>query len=180
MSNRISSLLVLIGVASLLYGSYLAYVRYTPGKLAFASYPSEFIVEYPVKQATPTQLRIPGIEVNLPVVPSTITSNRWETSNTGISYLALSPIPGEKGNSILYGHNWASILGKLPKINPGEIIQISFSDNTTKTFIVEYTHTVNPDEVEVIEQTEDIRITLYTCIGFLDSKRFVVVAKLQS
>jgi len=178
--NRFSSLLVFLGVICLLYGSYLAYLRYAPGKLAFASYPAESSAEYSLQHAAPTQLHIPSMEVNLPVVPSTITGNRWETSNTGVSHLSLSPVPGEKGNSILYGHNRAYLLGNLHKIEPGETIQITFSDNTVKSFIVEYTRIVNPDEVEVIEQTDDIRITLYTCTGFLDLKRFVVVAKLQS
>lgn len=87
-------------------------------------------------------------------------------------------MPGEPGNSILYGHNWTSLFGNLPKTKPGERVDIGFSDGSMQQFIVEYTSIVSPDEIEIIEQTEDTRITLYTCTGFLDSKRFVVVAKL--
>ncbi|MCR4263523.1 MAG: sortase [Candidatus Roizmanbacteria bacterium] len=179
MKKRISNLFIIAGVLFLLYSSYLWYLRYSPNKLSFTSYPSGNTSQVTV-YAQPVHLNIPGIGISTAIVVSNIVNDVWEISNTSVSYLNPSPVPGQQGNSILYGHNWTSILGNLPKTKPGETIQISFSDGTTKNFIVEYTRVVNPDEVEVIKQTEDIRITLYTCTGFLDSKRFVVVAKIAS
>jgi sortase (surface protein transpeptidase) len=50
------------------------------------------------------------------------------------------------------------------------------NDGVKKEFKVEYTATVDPSQTYIIDNTKDTRITLYTCTGFLDSKRFVVVA----
>ena len=36
---------------------------------------------------------------------------------------------------------------------------------------------VYPNQTEVIEETDDETLTLYTCSGFADSKRLIVVAK---
>ena len=94
-----------------------------------------------------------------------------------MSYLATSPLPGHKGNSILYGHNWKSLLLDLPKVKPGQSVFITNHNGTKQRFIVEYTAVVDPSQTYIIDATNDTRITLYTCTGFLDSKRFVVVAK---
>ncbi|MBI4136983.1 sortase [Candidatus Roizmanbacteria bacterium] len=179
MRKHISYLFITLGVFFLVYGSYLFYLRYSPNKLSFTSYIPDNSTQV-ATDAQPIELNIPDLNINTSITSSTIKNDIWETSSTGVSYLNLSPVPGEKGNSILYGHNWTSTLGNLYKIKPGETIQITYADNSTKNFVVEYTSVVTPDETDIIEQTSDTRLTIYTCTGFLDSKRFVVVAKLQS
>ena len=64
-------------------------------------------------------------------------------------------------------------------MKPGDRIEIAFSDGSIREFVVAYTTTVNPGQVEILKDSEDSRLTLYTCTGFLDSKRFVVTAKLK-
>ena len=39
---------------------------------------------------------------------------------------------------------------------------------------------VKPNAVEILESADDSRLTIYTCSGFLDTARFVVVAKKAS
>jgi LPXTG-site transpeptidase (sortase) family protein len=119
------------------------------------------------------------LNIDLPLIPSNITEGKWETTDQGVSYLVSSPIPGEKGNSIMYAHNWASLFGNLPSILPGDLVQIQFSDGTAKEFEVKYTSTVTPDNYSILAPTDDKRITIYTCSGFLDSHRFVAVAILK-
>ncbi len=124
----------------------------------------------------PYSLEIPSIHANLPIIPALIQGKTWETTTKGVSYLKTTPIPGEKGNSVIYGHNWKTILGDLTQVKPGQKIIITMNDGVKKEFKVEYTATVDPSQTYIIDNTKDTRITLYTCTGFLDSKRFVVVA----
>ncbi|MBI2028304.1 MAG: sortase [Candidatus Levybacteria bacterium] len=118
--------------------------------------------------------------MDLEIFPAKIVNNRWEITAQGVSYLSSSPLPGEKGNSVLYGHNWTNILGNLIKIKPGEEIVIVSNRNNKRTFVVEHISVVDPENTQILANTSDRRITLYTCSGFLDSKRFVVTALLKS
>jgi len=127
----------------------------------------------------PIRFQIPSVGIDLPVVPVQLSNNIFPTTDKGISYLVSSPIPGETGNSVFYGHNWTSLMGNLVNVHPGEPIIITFSNHTEKKFVIAYTITVTPDETHILKDTADHRITVYTCTGFLDSKRFVAVGELQ-
>jgi LPXTG-site transpeptidase (sortase) family protein len=80
----------------------------------------------------------------------------------------------------LYGHNWSALLGSLPKIKPGDKIKIILSNGQEKNFVVKYTSIVAPSDTKILSDSADSRITLYTCAGFLDSKRFVATALLKN
>jgi len=128
----------------------------------------------------PVLLRIKDLGIELPIYEAEIKdNNKWPTTTEGISYLVSSPIPGEIGNSILYGHNWANLLGNLTKAKPGQIVEIIFSDWSRKIFTIANTQVVSPSQTEILKNSDDTKLTLYTCTGFLDSKRFVVTAKLK-
>ena len=45
------------------------------------------------------------------------------------------------------------------------------------SLIEDKTEVVKAEVVEILSQTEDARLTIFTCSGFLDTARFVVVAK---
>jgi len=70
-------------------------------------------------------------------------------------------------------------LGNLEKAKSGQVIEIEFKNGEKKHFLIQRLATVWPDQKSVLYPSEDKRITLYTCTGFLDSKRFVVVATTQ-
>jgi len=124
----------------------------------------------------PELLIVKDLNINLPIYPAQINDGKWEATGKGVSYLSSSPIPGELGNSVFYGHNWKSILGDLTKAKPGQTIEILYADGTKKEFEIMFTQVVTPDQTQILEESNDIRITLYTCTGFLDTKRFVVTA----
>ena len=174
MLNFLSKAFLFIGLLFLIVSAYLLYLRYSPHPLTFEGTPEASVA---LSFDTPKTLLIPSIGVNLPVIPSLIENNTWQTTSRGVSFLQTSPIPGEKGNSVMYGHNWTSLLGRLPQVKPGDKVNIVMDNGSQKEFKVEYTAIVNPDQTYIIDKTEDSRLTIYTCIGFLDSKRFVVVAK---
>ncbi len=165
---------MVVGIGLLLATAYLMWLRYNPQRLAFKK------VAAPVTQShddnPPEYLEIPSLHISLPIYSAAIHNNVWETTTEGISYWSQSPVPGQKGNSILYGHNWTSLLGNLIYSKPGQKIIIEYRDRTKKTFIIDKTAVVPPSQIHILDPSSDARITIYTCTGFLDSKRFVAVA----
>lgn len=125
----------------------------------------------------PVRLRLPSVSLDLLVVPAYKTGSRWPTTSRGISYLASSPLPGEIGNSIFYGHNWSRILGQLKNSRPGDPLAIVYSDGRTNTFTIQEVKTVGPNATEILDPADFPQITLYTCTGFLDTRRLVVTAR---
>lgn len=170
----------IFGIVCLLASAYLIYEQTNPNNLAFPDFVQEEREGQNFGRIQPVEITLPTLKKTLPIFPEKVSKDTWQTSASGVSYLSTSPIPGEKGNSILYGHNWPNLLGGLSKMKPGDRISIAFTDGSVREFVVAYTTTVNPDQVEILKSSEDSRLTLYTCTGFLDSHRFVVTAKLKT
>jgi len=174
MKRLISTLFISIGCLSILLGSFFSIQKHSSSRLAFATAP---VGVHETSQSQASRIVIKSVGVSLPVSEALITNNSWEVSTTGVSHLRTSPPPGERGNSVIYGHNWESLLGSLPKVRPGEVITIQYADRKEKRFTVWYTAVVSPSDTAIVFPTKDTRLTIYTCVGFLDSKRFVVIAK---
>lgn len=179
MKTGIANLLIIVGIFLLSLSSFRIWQRINPWNLKFnfQQIPEESIQ---MKASNyPVTLQIPQIGVDVPVIPAKISARSWEYTDNGVSFLATSPVPGEIGNSILYGHNWNNILGRLPRLKPGGEITVTLRDGSQKKFTVKYTTVVTPDQTHILAMTSDRRITIYTCTGFLDTKRFVVTAMLK-
>lgn len=168
------------GLIALLFSAFLFWERYNPERLSFAV--NDYLSQTTGAKATsaPTEIIIPAIKLDLPIIPAKMEKNKWEATTKGISYLSSSPVPGESGNSILYGHNWPNLLGNIVKLKPGQSIQIKYADGRVKDFIIASTVSVSPNDTGILAPSEKPQITLYTCSGFWDRKRFVIVAKLLS
>lgn len=178
--NFWANILLLIGLISLIILAYLIYQRYNPQNLSFNIPAVNASSKFPAASIQPIGIQISSINLSLPVKPSEITNKKWTSSADSISYLKSSVIPGEKGNSILYGHNWPNLLGHLNKTKVGDKVNIIYSDNSVRNFEIEYLTIVSPSETSILNNSDDNRITLYTCTGFLDTKRLVAVAKLTT
>lgn len=181
MSNNLirllSTSLILIGVISTIIFGYHFWQRMSVDRLAFDRAPVAQNEQVKVEgEDYPETLVIPEFALSLPIVPATVTSGKWETTAKGVSYLATSALPGEKGNSIMYGHNWPSILGDLQNIKKDYEIKVIYKSGSVKSFKVAHINVVWPDQTYLLDQANDTRLTLYTCTGFLDTKRFVVTA----
>jgi LPXTG-site transpeptidase (sortase) family protein len=179
MRKVLSTLLILFGIFCYGLTYYGISERTNPKRVAFSTAVAPAQASTKEITALPAKIRIQSIDVSLPVIPAEITNGTWELTPEGVSYLQNSPIPGELGNSIMYGHNWPNLLGKLPQVKPGDSIEIEYADGTVRHFEVEYTVEVTPDDTHILDASKDRRITLYTCSGFMDWKRFVVVAILK-
>lgn len=165
-----------LGVVCLVLNMYLYWQRTNPQRLSFSGQKTPKIAAYSHAKNPAEYLIIKDLRIDLPIYPAVVRNQEWETTTLGVSHLSNSPIPGEPGNSVIYGHNWQNLLGQFVNIKPGQEITIEYKDRSRKTFIVDKTAVVEPDQVSILAPSEDTRITLYTCTGFLDSKRFVAVA----
>lgn len=122
------------------------------------------------------KIAIPSLRLNIPVYEAELQGNRWQYSTIGISHLSSTPWAGQPGNAVYYGHNWPNLLGNLYSAKIGDFLIITTSTGSDLTFVITSFETVTPDRVSVIAPTNDTRLTLFTCIGFLDSKRLIVTA----
>lgn len=178
---KIYRLLVLIGFILYGFGMYLIWQRNNPDRLAFTNFSNspeiKKIKENSSEKITPIAISIPDVKISLPIYPAKIINDVWETTTEGASYLVSSPIPGTKGNSIIYAHDWGNLFGNLLYVEPGVEVVVEFSDGSKSKFIIESTKVVAFDDSSVLNDTGDPVLTLYTCTGFLDSQRFVAVAK---
>ncbi|HUD18829.1 MAG TPA: sortase [Patescibacteria group bacterium] len=167
-----------IGCSFLALGLFLMWQRNDPNSLAFYGPDMVTLQTASASAQMPVRFSIPAARINLPVYPSVITEHTWADTKKGVSFLKTSPLPGEIGNSIIYGHNWNVLLGRLTTVKPGDKIFVTYPDSL-KVFTVRFTATISPNETFILKPTTDRRITVYTCTGFLDSKRFVVTATLD-
>ncbi len=136
-------------------------------------------VSLEAEKGKPSRLYIPKISKTLDVLDGQIIDNRWSIADRGVSYLTSSAMPGTRGNSVLYGHNTRDILGSLPAVGNGDAIYVVMDNADIYKYEVSETKEVKPNQVEILNQTEDSTLTIYTCSGFLDTARFVVVSKLR-
>lgn len=178
----LSYLLIIFGILWCLLGGYYLWLKNDPNRLNFQNFEQKQAVlpsDEKKETSKPARVIIKDLGINLALLPAKIENNAWGTTYDGASYLASSPIPGNSGNSIIYAHNWTSLFGRLPNAKPGQTVEIEFTDGSKKKFVIAYTSTVLPTESSILKDSQDKRITLYTCTGFLDAKRFVVVALLE-
>lgn len=127
----------------------------------------------------PSQISIARLKIDLPVSPAAIEAGIWEISQVGASYLVGSGIPGKGGNVVIYGHNKKYLLGPILSLKKGDQVRIKNTKGDEYEYLVEEIKTVTPEQVEVLLPGNGASLTLYTCSGLFDSKRFVALARLQ-
>lgn len=148
---------------------------YSPDNLSFLGYvtPSPPIGSAAV--LAPVTLELPSQNISLPVFPAEIKSGRWPATPEGVSHLSSSAGVGQ-GNTVIYGHNWPRLLGKLAQVQVGDMVTLTTQSNLRLDYQIDEIKIVAPNDISVLESTLDAKLTLYTCTGFLDTKRLVIVA----
>lgn len=99
-------------------------------------------------------------------------------SATGATYFGQSARLGHIGNVILYGHNYSNVLGKLPQVKVGDRVILEGSQGGSFAYEVVFSGQVELDDTSWLDDASDAVVTLYTCSGFMDGKRWVVRGKL--
>lgn len=121
------------------------------------------------------RILIPGRNIDLPIAEAKVINGYWEVSETSASHGNGSAYPGENGNIVIFAHARTGMFLPLRDINADELIYILGYDRWYRYRVVK-TKLVDPKEVEVVAPTEKETLTLFTCSGFLDSKRLIVTA----
>lgn len=124
----------------------------------------------------PLRIVIPKLTLDLPVVEANVVGGYWELSDTSASHGVGSASPGEMGNTVVFAHARDGLFGPLRSITIGDMVYIMTKDRWSRYRVTE-TKLVDEGQTEVIAPTSDETLTLYTCSGFLDSKRLIVIAK---
>jgi len=174
------------GLSLLLFGSFFLFLFFSfqgfqffqQNRLAFSQTP-ELTAEIR-EEEMPQRIIIAKVNLDLTITPARIVNGHWETSKEGASYLLGSGIPGQKSNVIIYGHNKKHLFGPIRWLKEGEEIKIINRRGEEYIYSIIQTKTVTPNAVAILAPTEDAILTLYTCTGFFDRGRWVVVAQLQS
>lgn len=137
-------------------------------------------------------LTIPKIGTNKARVKANVKSDvesvYKKALENGLAHFKGSPIPGQAGNTFIYGHSITESVyrdnpnnpvvefTKLGKINFGDKIYIDIDDKRI-SYTVNKVKIINPDETDILNDQGGKTITLMTCYPFgSNSKRLVVVA----
>jgi len=108
-----------------------------------------------------------------------------KTMNKGFWHFPTSDLPGQKGNSVIIGHRYAKLppnkdtFFNLDKVKVGDKIEVVQLDQT-HTYIVTDTKIVEKNDISILQNYSDYRITLITCSPLWSSdQRLVVIGKLD-
>ena len=124
-----------------------------------------------------TRVSIPKINLDLIVVEGT----NHKALRLGPGHLQNTPLPGDAGNSVISAHR-DTFFRHIYELAKGDQIQIRRSGRTY-TFQVMGKKIVEPNDMSVVRNSTDTRLTLITCyptyyIGPAP-QRLIVVAKLM-
>lgn len=172
-SNRQNYLYLFLGIGLIVAS--LLWKIYNQGVLSFKGELEVQEVQYLFPK--PQRIKIDSLGIDLEVTEGIIYEGNWQISETKATHLASSASPGEMGNIVIYAHNKNHLFGPIRWIGNDAIIELSSADGKNYTYQVVSIHEVNPKQIEFVLPKPQEVLTIYTCSGILDSKRYVVVAK---
>lgn len=174
--KRIGLFLVIMGIILLTGPKVISYIipqSTSPEEPIMAD--SSFVTNNQQIQI-PTRILIPAVNIDLPITLAKLTKGYWETSENTASFGEGSSPPGQKNNTVVFAHAREHLFLPLKDVKVKDRVYL-FSSTQYFSYEVESLTEVKPSDVYIVKKTEDERLTLFTCSGFLDSKRLVVIAK---
>lgn len=172
-SRRLALLLISFGLLLIVIPG-LFYLNQTIQLALFTPKPSLQAIQQPGAQ--PTRITISAVKLDLSIEETAIAHNTWGIAQHAVSYLGTSARPGGQGAIILYAHNTNDRFGPIRWLTKGKTIQLTTSKHKTYTYTIIKLIEVPASKVDIFDQKEETLI-LYTCTGFADLKRFVVIAR---
>ncbi len=128
----------------------------------------------------PYIIEIEKIGLKLEVIESGIVGGVWEVSDRYANHLDISANPGGGGNILLYAHNRDNLFGPIKFLKKDDLIKILDASGKEHAYRVESAFETDPSDVKIASNTESETLTLYTCSGLFDRKRFVIRAVPES
>ncbi len=211
MHRIVAGIVFIVSVFLIVYGSWGLWQQYHATHDSKVTIPKQIIThskdhpdetvpqkaceEYTVDDNEVRKIEIPSIDVSGCVQKVGIDQNKAIAVPTNIhlaGWYIDSPIPGEKGNSIIDGHVLGryndAIFANLEDIEIGDIVRIQFGDKSWRQFEVIDARSYPETKAlnKLFEQLEEVdkQLTLITCSGNYDSRaqtyneRFIVRTKL--
>lgn len=124
----------------------------------------------------PVRIIIPSVNIDLSVKEAKIVNGYWEVFPDRAGFGLGSTYPGEIGNQVIFAHARQGLFLPLKKVKIKDKIIVA-SKTKLFTYLVTAIKEVNPNNTDIIGLTNEKTLTLYTCTGFSDSKRLIVIAK---
>jgi len=122
-----------------------------------------------------TKVIFPSFSQERKIVTTHVANGEWLLLDDAANYVYESARPRENGSIIIYGHNTPQVFADLHKLNFGDDIVLENNLGTKFYYQVVDKKIVKPDEIKYLNQNKETLI-LYTCTGFLDSKRLLIFA----
>jgi len=142
---------------------------------------SDLILEEKILEDLKTNIKISSIDVEGNVYEGLDS----KTMNIGFWHFPMSQYPGKKGNTVIIGHRYAKLppekdtFFNLDKVKVGDRINVEQVNNSF-TYIVTETKIVEKNDISILQNFDDYRITLVTCTPlWTANQRLVIVAKLD-
>lgn len=124
----------------------------------------------------PIRVIIPELSIDLPIRQARVIEGFWEVFSDSAGWGEGTGIPGKIGNQVIFAHAREGLFLPLQSIKLGMKVYV-LTENGWYEYKVTEIKEVYPSQVEVIESTNEETLTLYTCSGFTDNKRLIVVSK---
>lgn len=169
----IPTLTICLGIALMLFNGAHSILR--DKALALSQHVVAQYETQPNRGARPVKISIQPL-VETTIVEAPYQEGVWTVAPNEATYLAQSARPGQKGNIIIYGHNTRSILGNIRWLKGGETITLTTEDGGIHEYIVKNRVEVDPERTEFLQPSPSELLTIYTCSGLMDKKRFIIQA----
>lgn len=152
-------------------------INYHKARVLSFSYIPPQVINVSKISDSPVEVIIPSIHIGIKVDPANIKDGVWEISRENATHLATSSIPGQMGNTVIYGHNLKRIFGNLPYVSIGQKVMVKTASGKIHNYVIKEKYFVKPDRVDLVSPTDEEELTLYTCWGLFDRERAVIKAK---
>lgn len=119
---------------------------------------------------------IPKINISYPII---------ENINKDLLKISVckfyGPYPNRIGNLCIAGHNYKnnSMFSQLSKLNFGDSIYITDLNNTKLEYTIYDVYTVNENNLDCMNDTKNVEITLITCNNLNNYQRRIIKAKVK-
>jgi LPXTG-site transpeptidase (sortase) family protein len=126
-------------------------------------------------------ISIPKLGIkNAPIYDRSVdqSGNMLIAKGYSVTHYALSS-PIGSGNAVLYGHDdiEGSVFARLKDLQPGDEVDAQLAGGSPVVYRVTQRSIVPPTAVQILQPTNDVRLTIFTCWpNWVDTQRVVITA----
>ncbi len=129
----------------------------------------------------PTRIKVPSVNIDLEVIPGYHyeKSNTWTLTLDKAQWGVMSrPANDSAGMTFIYGQYRKGVFSSLPKIQPGEIAQVTTKKGDTLTYKFKASSIVPPSDDSIFSYQGKPVLILQTCTGIRFESRQLFVFNL--